>query len=81
VFNGEPGRPTGNVVTGRKGALFLDIEARRRAGLAWCVALAQREPCIRQRNEVASNCRSKSISLDVVSGFVLLFNSCSMRGP
>ena len=26
VLNGEPGRPTGNVVTGRKGALFLDIE-------------------------------------------------------
>ncbi len=26
VLNGEPGRPTGNVVTGRKGALFVDIE-------------------------------------------------------
>ena len=26
VLNGEPGRPTGNVVTGRKGALFIDIE-------------------------------------------------------
>lgn len=26
VFNAEPGRPTGNVVTGRKGALFIDFE-------------------------------------------------------
>jgi len=31
VFNGEPGRPTGNVVTGRKGALFLDIEVSGKA--------------------------------------------------
>jgi hypothetical protein len=31
VFNGEPGRPTGNVVTGRKGALFLDIEVTGKA--------------------------------------------------
>ncbi|MDX3906988.1 MAG: M20 family metallopeptidase [Pigmentiphaga sp.] len=28
VFNAEPGRPTGNVVTGRKGALFMDFEVR-----------------------------------------------------
>lgn len=28
VFNAEPGRPTGNVVTGRKGALFMDFEIR-----------------------------------------------------
>lgn len=27
VFNSEPGRPSGNVVTGRKGALFVDFEA------------------------------------------------------
>lgn len=26
VFNSEPGRPSGNVVTGRKGALFVDCE-------------------------------------------------------
>jgi glutamate carboxypeptidase len=26
VFNAEPGRPTGNVVTGRKGAFFIDFE-------------------------------------------------------
>lgn len=26
VFNGEPGRPSGNVVTGRKGAMFVDCE-------------------------------------------------------
>ncbi len=26
AFNSEPGRPTGNVVTGRKGALFVDFE-------------------------------------------------------
>lgn len=26
VFNSEPGRPTGNVVTGRKGAMFVDCE-------------------------------------------------------
>lgn len=26
VFNAEPGRPSGNVVTGRKGALFIDFE-------------------------------------------------------
>jgi glutamate carboxypeptidase len=26
VFNAEPGRPTGNVVTGRKGAMFIDFE-------------------------------------------------------
>jgi glutamate carboxypeptidase len=26
VLNAEPGRPTGNVVTGRKGALFIDFE-------------------------------------------------------
>ena len=31
VFNSEPGRPSGNVVTGRKGALFVDFEA---SGLA-----------------------------------------------
>jgi glutamate carboxypeptidase len=28
VFNAEPGRPTGNVVTGRKGAFFIDFEVR-----------------------------------------------------
>lgn len=26
VFNSEPGRPSGNVVTGRKGAMFVDCE-------------------------------------------------------
>jgi glutamate carboxypeptidase len=26
VFNAEPGRPSGNVVTGRKGAFFIDFE-------------------------------------------------------
>jgi len=26
VFNAEPGRPTGNLVTGRKGAMFIDFE-------------------------------------------------------
>jgi len=26
VFNSEPGRPSGNVVTGRKGAMFIDCE-------------------------------------------------------
>lgn len=26
AFNAEPGRPTGNVITGRKGALFYDFE-------------------------------------------------------
>ncbi len=26
VFNAEPGRPSGNVVTGRKGAMFIDCE-------------------------------------------------------
>jgi len=31
VFNAEPGRPTGNVVTGRKGAMFIDFEV---AGVA-----------------------------------------------
>lgn len=28
VFNSEPGRPSGNVVTGRKGAMFVDCEVR-----------------------------------------------------
>jgi glutamate carboxypeptidase len=28
VFNAEPGRPSGNVVTGRKGAFFIDFEVR-----------------------------------------------------
>lgn len=28
VFNSEPGRPNGNVVTGRKGAMFVDCEVR-----------------------------------------------------
>jgi glutamate carboxypeptidase len=28
VFNAEPGRPSGNVVTGRKGALFVDFEVQ-----------------------------------------------------
>jgi glutamate carboxypeptidase len=28
VFNAEPGRPSGNVVTGRKGALFIDFEVQ-----------------------------------------------------
>ncbi len=31
VLNGEPGRPSGNVVTGRKGALFLDVEVTGKA--------------------------------------------------
>lgn len=31
VFNAEPGRPSGNVVTGRKGAFFIDFEV---AGVA-----------------------------------------------
>ncbi|WP_240788673.1 M20 family metallopeptidase [Ramlibacter henchirensis] len=28
VFNAEPGRPSGNVVTGRKGAFFIDFEVK-----------------------------------------------------
>jgi glutamate carboxypeptidase len=28
VFNAEPGRPSGNVVTGRKGGLFIDFEVK-----------------------------------------------------
>src|SRR3546814_16882741 len=48
VFNAEPGRPSGNVVTGRKGAWFFQFEvtgqaahsggrrsAERRAGKEW----------------------------------------------
>ena len=31
VLNSEPGRPTGNVVTGRKGAMFIDIEVTGKA--------------------------------------------------
>jgi glutamate carboxypeptidase len=31
VFNGEPGRPSGNVTVGRKGGLFLRIEVHGRA--------------------------------------------------
>jgi glutamate carboxypeptidase len=31
VLNGEPGRPSGNVVTSRKGAMFIDIETIGRA--------------------------------------------------
>jgi glutamate carboxypeptidase len=31
VFNSEPGRPTGNVVTGRKGGIFLRLEILGRA--------------------------------------------------
>ncbi|PXW63253.1 M20 family metallopeptidase [Chelatococcus asaccharovorans] len=31
VFNGEPGRPSGNVTVGRKGGLFMRIEVRGRA--------------------------------------------------
>lgn len=31
VLNGEPGRPSGNVVTSRKGAMFIDIETTGRA--------------------------------------------------
>lgn len=31
VFNSEPGRPTGNVVTGRKGGVFMKIEVFGRA--------------------------------------------------
>ena len=31
VFNSEPGRPTGNVVTGRKGGVFLECEVTGKA--------------------------------------------------
>ena len=31
VFNAEPGRPSGNVVTGRKGGVFLDVEIQGKA--------------------------------------------------
>lgn len=31
VFNGEPGRPSGNVTVGRKGGLFMRIDVRGRA--------------------------------------------------
>ena len=31
VFNAEPGRPTGNVVTGRKGGVFMSLEIEGRA--------------------------------------------------
>jgi glutamate carboxypeptidase len=34
VFNAEPGRPTGNVVTGRKGAIFLEFEVTGRSAHA-----------------------------------------------
>ncbi len=29
VFNSEPGRPSGNVVTGRKGGVFMKVESHR----------------------------------------------------
>ena len=31
VFNGEPGRPSGNVVTGRKGGIFLELDVEGKA--------------------------------------------------
>jgi glutamate carboxypeptidase len=31
VFNAEPGRPSGNIVSGRKGALFLSVEVTGKA--------------------------------------------------
>lgn len=31
VFNAEPGRPSGNVVTGRKGGVFFDVEIEGKA--------------------------------------------------
>lgn len=31
VLNSEPGRPTGNVVTGRKGAMFIELEVTGKA--------------------------------------------------
>ena len=31
VFNAEPGRPTGNIVTGRKGGVFMECEVTGRA--------------------------------------------------
>jgi glutamate carboxypeptidase len=31
VFNGEPGRPSGNVVTGRKGGIFLEMDVQGKA--------------------------------------------------
>jgi glutamate carboxypeptidase len=31
VFNGEPGRPSGNVVTGRKGGIFLEMDIQGKA--------------------------------------------------
>src|SRR5256885_16214760 len=31
VFNSEPGRPTGNVVTGRKGGVFMKMEITGKA--------------------------------------------------
>jgi glutamate carboxypeptidase len=31
VFNAEPGRPTGNIVSGRKGAMFLTLEVTGKA--------------------------------------------------
>lgn len=34
VFNAEPGRPNGNVVIGRKGGVFLDVEVQGKAAHA-----------------------------------------------
>lgn len=54
VFNSEPGRPTGNVVTGRKGAMFIDREVR---GVAAHSGVNHARAPARSRRCAARSCR------------------------
>jgi glutamate carboxypeptidase len=74
VFNSEPGRPGGNVVTGRKGGVFLHVEVQGRAahsggafekGISAIGELAHKIVAIHRLTDLA---RGVTLNVGVVKG-------------
>ena len=97
VFNAEPGRPTGNVVTGRKGALFIDFEVEGVAahagvnhdqGASAIEALAHKIIDLRsipwrrmQRDNWTCAFRPRSTANSSVPGFSTSFREAAWHAP
>ncbi len=67
VFNAEPGRPSGNVVTGRKGGVFMECEVTGRAAHSG----GNFEVGISAINEIAHKITALSAITDIPRGVTL----------
>ena len=67
VFNAEPGRPTGNIVTGRKGGVFMECDVTGRAAHSG----GNFEAGISAINEIAHKIVALSAVTDILRGITL----------